>query len=75
MVSLGTGAGPGREGKTSTHLPVVPARDILRHDGRLLTLEDTMEYFNLISSPWLNENEKNASLPFCASGKAADLIQ
>jgi cytochrome c peroxidase len=34
------------------------------HDGRLLTLEDTVEYFNLILSLQLNEQEKRDIVAF-----------
>jgi cytochrome c peroxidase len=34
------------------------------HDGRLLTLEDTVEYFNLISGTKLSVDEKNDLVAF-----------
>jgi cytochrome c peroxidase len=34
------------------------------HDGRLLTLEDTVEYFNLISGTQLNAKEKDDLVAF-----------
>jgi cytochrome c peroxidase len=34
------------------------------HDGRLLTLEDTVEFFNLVLSLQLNEPEKRDLVAF-----------
>lgn len=34
------------------------------HDGRLLTLDDTIEFFNLISGTKLSAEEKNDMLAF-----------
>jgi cytochrome c peroxidase len=34
------------------------------HDGRLLTLEDTIEFFNLILETHLSDTEKRALLAF-----------
>jgi cytochrome c peroxidase len=34
------------------------------HDGRLLTLEDTVEFFNLVLSLKLNQSEKQALVTF-----------
>ncbi len=34
------------------------------HDGRLLTLEDTVEFFNLIQGIKLTEDEKKALVAF-----------
>ena len=34
------------------------------HDGRLLTLADTIEFFNLVTGVNLNEQEKNDLLAF-----------
>jgi cytochrome c peroxidase len=34
------------------------------HDGRLLTLEDTVEYFNLISGTKLSADEKDDLVAF-----------
>ena len=34
------------------------------HDGRLLTLEDTVEFFNLVAGLQLNRDEKSALVAF-----------
>ena len=34
------------------------------HDGRLLTLEDTVEFFNLVLDLQLNQQEKQALVAF-----------
>ena len=34
------------------------------HDGRLLTLEDTVEFFNLVAGLQLNGDEKSALVAF-----------
>src|SRR5690606_31940957 len=34
------------------------------HDGRLMTLEDTVEFFNLVLETKLNEDEKEALVAF-----------
>ena len=34
------------------------------HDGRLLTLEDTIEFFNLVTAVTLNEQEKSDLVAF-----------
>jgi cytochrome c peroxidase len=34
------------------------------HDGRLLTLEDTVEFFNLVTGVRLTEKEKKALVAF-----------
>jgi len=34
------------------------------HDGRLLTLEDTVEFFNLVLETKLSANEKNDLVAF-----------
>ena len=45
------------------------------HDGRLLTLEDTVEFFNVIGGTQLTEKEKRASRHSCGPCRRADALR
>jgi hypothetical protein len=40
------------------------SRRFLSSDGRLLTLDDTVEYFNLVLAPKLSSQEKTSLVAF-----------
>ena len=44
--------------------PISPVSPPYFHDGRLLTLEDTVEFFNLVSELKLGRDEKAALVAF-----------
>ena len=46
------------------HLLGIAASAPYLHDGRLLTLEDTVEFFNLVLTLKLNEQEKRDLVAF-----------